>query len=35
MIVERFPKAGAQASVDIVIAGDGVGTPGAAARRAG
>ncbi len=29
VIVEKFPKAGAQSSVDIVIEADGVGTPGA------
>jgi putative drug exporter of the RND superfamily len=29
VIVDKFPKAGAQASVDIVIEADGVGTPGA------
>jgi RND superfamily putative drug exporter len=29
VIVERFPRAGAQASVDIVVQADDVGTPGA------
>jgi RND superfamily putative drug exporter len=29
VIVDKFPKAGAQASVDVVIEADGVGTPGA------
>ncbi len=28
VIVERFPKAGAQASVEVVIEADGLGTPG-------
>ncbi|HJR98697.1 MAG TPA: MMPL family transporter [Actinomycetota bacterium] len=29
VIVERFPKAGAQATVEVVIEADGLGTPGA------
>jgi RND superfamily putative drug exporter len=28
-IVDRFPQAGAQASAEIVVVGDGIGTPGA------